>query len=541
MRLKRKKPKPGLQRVHKIALALAIVDESPDPEELQANQSEVNQCRDSCDYFIDNYCLIDDAQGHGDGSGVMPFKLWDAQRDVVGTLTTERKVIILKARQLGISWLVCAYVLWAALFKSGQMILLFSQGEDEAMELLRRVAVLYERLPDWLKASLPAPLKGNTSILRWENGSRIKSMPATQKAGRSFTASILVMDEAAWMMWGSALYTAAKPTMDGGGQLIMLSTANGVGGLFHSIWTKAVAKLNEFATVFLPWWSRPGRDQAWYDKVVAEETDPAKVFQEYPASATQAFLSSGRVRFPGEWIEQQTGNIRAPMPPSEWPQALKDTGLDHRNLAVYALPEPGREYVIAADVAEGLEHGDYSTAPVIDRATGEEVATIHGHWEPDTFASHLASLGRLYNLALLAVERNNHGHAVLATLRSNDVNYARVAYGLDERPGWLSNVKTKPHTVDLLGAALRDGTITIHSQATLDEMQVYRVLKAGKTGAPEGLHDDRVMSWAIALGVIEMVPLAQEGAVGGPLPEYQSAPTMAPIVPPTYTVPGPFF
>lgn len=533
----RRPPKTGLTRKSKLAAALLLVGSQPDPAEAAHQAAEVARVRESCDYFIDTYCVIDDTQGHGDGSGTMPFRLWDAQREVVKTLVAEDKVIILKARQLGISWLCCAYVLWRCLVQNGQNVLLFSQGETEAKEMLRRVQVLYERLPEWLQASLPRLGKANASKLEFTNESRIQSMPATPRAGRSLTASVVVMDEAAWMMFGDQLYTAAKPTMDGGGQLVMLSTANGVGGLFHSIWTKAVAKANEFVTVFLPWWARPGRDQAWYEKKVAEETDPTRVKQEYPANATEAFLASGRVRFPGEWIEAQLPNVRAGLPPAGWPDVLKSGRIDHRNLTVYSLPVPGEEYIIAADVAEGLEHGDFSAAPVINRRTGEEVACLHGHWEPDTFAGHLASLGWLYNTALIAVERNNHGHAVLATLRGSDINYPRIAQGLDDRPGWLSNVKTKPESVDILGAALRDQTITIRSQATLDEMQIYKVLADGKTGAPEGYHDDLVMAWAIGLAVIRMIPVAQPGCVGGPLPQYAKQPSMDLIVPPMQ-IPG---
>lgn len=529
------KGKNALSPTAKLALCRVKAAQAPDPAEVQRKHDEIERCRADCAYFIDTYCVIDDTQGHGDGSGVMPFNLWDAQRDVIKTLETEDLVVILKARQLGISWLCCAYVLWVAVFKPGQAILLFSQGETEANELLRRVLVLFERLPDWFKSSegIPSLVSDNTSKLEWSNESRIRSMPATPRAGRSLTASVVVMDEAAHMMWGDKLYTAAKPTMDGGGQMIMLSTANGVGGLFHSIYTKAAALLNDFKTVFLPWWARPGRDQAWYDKKISEETDPARIKQEYPANATEAFLASGRVRFPGEWIDQQTPNIRKPITPCP----IKVADLDHRSLSVYVLPVKGRQYVLAADVAEGLEHGDYSTAPVIDRLTGEEVATLHGHWEADTFAHHLAALGRHYNSCPIIVERNNHGHAVLATLRSNEVNYPSIGNGLDERAGWLSNVKTKPHSVDVLATALRDMTIIIHSQATLDEMQIYKVLKDGKTGAPEGYYDDRVMSWAIGLAFINMIPQAQAGAVGGPLPTLQAIPQMR-LPQPMMGIPG---
>lgn len=425
----------------------------------------------------------------------MPFRLWPAQVGLAWTLMSTRLVVILKARQLGISWLCCAYALWHCLFQPGKTALLYSQGQDEANELLRRIKFLYQSVPDWLRPSIPAVTQDNTTLVEWSNGSRIRSLPATQKAGRSHTASLVVMDEAAFLQWGQQLYTALKPTIDGGGQLIVLSTANGVGGLFHTLWTKAVEGLNGFTTVFLPWWSRPGRDRAWYEARVREESDPQRVKQEYPESAGEAFLVSGRPRFHPDWIAAQAEHARDGGLP-EWtlPESLR--GIP--GLTVYELPAPGRKYVIGADVAEGLEHGDASDAAVMDAESWAEVATIHVRQEPDEFARSLAAVSDVYDAAI-APERNNHGHAVIATLKL--IGCHRVADGYDDRPGWLTNVQTKPLIIDLLATALRDGLIKIRTRAALDEMSVYQVEADGRTNAPEGMHDDRVMSRAIALGV----------------------------------------
>lgn len=407
-------------------------------------------------------------------------------------LMTERLVIILKARQLGISWICCWYALWLCLFQPGKVVLLFSKGQEEANELLRRIKALYVRLPDWMRTAGPALLKENTEELVWGNGSTVRSLPASPGAGRSFTASLVILDEAAFLQFAGELYTALKPTIDAGGQLIILSTANGIGNLFHQLWTKAVAGLSTFRTIFLPWWSRPGRDAAWYAAQLAEYTDPQMVKQEYPATATEAFLVSGRVRFATEWTLRQSAHVRPGLAPATLPAALR--GIP--GLTVYALPARGRRVVIGADVAEGLEHGDYSAATAIDADTGEELAHLHGHWEPDEYAVHLDALARAYG-ALLGVERNNHGHAVLATLKG--LHTPRVAAGHDDRPGWLTTAQTKPQSIDALALALRDGLCQVRTQASLDEMQIYRITKNGATSAPEGYHDDRVMSWAIAL------------------------------------------
>lgn len=460
--------------------------------------------------------MIDDAQGYGDGGGTMPFRLWPAQCKLLWTLMGERLVLILKARQLGISWLCCSYALWLCLFHPGKVVLLFSQGEMEAVELLRRIKALYDRLPAWLRAKLPELERDNTTELKWANGSHARSLPASQKAGRSLTASLAILDEAAFLQWGDRLYTAMKPTIDGGGQLVVLSTANGIGNLFHRLWTKAVQGLNSFKTEFLAWWERPGRDSLWYAARVAEATDPNLVKQEYPATATEAFLVSGRTRFASEWIEAQAANVRPGLPRSEWPEALR--WMD--GLTVYVLPT-GRSSVIGADVAEGLEHGDFSDGALLDRDTWEELAVLHGHWEPDEFARRLNALSEVYE-AMIAVERNNHGHAVLSMLRS--LGCPRIGIGHDDRQGWLSNVQTKPQSIDILATALRDELIVIHTEAALDELRIYRVMADGKTGAPEGYHDDRVMSRAIGLAYIQWAAEPEPAQAGGALPILAGAP-----------------
>ena len=219
----------------------------------------------------------------------MRFRLWPAQVALLWTLLTNRLVLILKARQLGISWICCWYALWLCLFHPGKVVLLFSRGQDEANEMLRRVRVLYERLPDWMRQAAPALLKQNTEEMAWANESRIQSLPASPGSGRSFTASLAIMDEAAFMQWASELYTAMKPTIDGGGQLIVLSTANGRANLFFNLCDRARRGVSGFAFRFLPWHARPGRDAAWYALTEAEAVDSALMRQEYPATPDEAF------------------------------------------------------------------------------------------------------------------------------------------------------------------------------------------------------------------------------------------------------------
>jgi hypothetical protein len=476
------------------------------------------RCAADFPHFTDTYAVIDEVLDDGTPGAMVPFRLWPDQVPVAHALQAERRVIILKARQLGITWLCCAYVLWLCLFHAGRVVLLFSQGEVEAAELLRRVKVLYTRLPERFRALLPAVVRDNVSELGWAHGSRVRSLPATQKAGRSFTASLVVMDEAAHMAWGGLLYTAVKPTIDGGGQLIVLSTANGFDDFFHAIWTRARAGQNSFKALFLPWWSRPGRDQAWYDRVVAESVDPDLVKQEYPSNDVESFRSSGRVRFPADWVSAQAANVAEPWPRHLWSPALRnrpgwrgmrsedapmDLGLVP-GMRIYKEPQQYRRYILAADVAEGKEpksgrDPDWDAAVLLDDESWEEMASLHGRWEPDEYSRYLMALAEPYQ-ATIVVERNNHGHSVLSNFRLR--HFPRIGLGADGYEGWLTDVRSKPQGDDFLAECLRDGRIAVRTAAALGEFQVYSVLKNGKVGAAPGHHDDWVSAWRVALSYL---------------------------------------
>jgi hypothetical protein len=240
--------------------------------------------------FIHNCVLIDNAQP-GDDSAIaaIPFHLWDAQRDLLSVILSQSLLLILKARQLGISWLVCAYAVWLCLYRPSRLVLFFSIGQGEANEMMRRATAIYWRLSPELRASLPKPIKDNTEELRFDNGSAIQSLPSRKSAGSSYTASLIVLDEFAKNENAEALYTAVKPTIDGGGRMIVLSTAHGAGNLFYRLVTKARQGLGAFVFHFLPWHVRPGRDAAWYARVAADAIDDAHMKQEYPASPEEAF------------------------------------------------------------------------------------------------------------------------------------------------------------------------------------------------------------------------------------------------------------
>lgn len=243
----------------------------------------------------------------GGGISDVPFQLWPAQQDVLSSMRFERLLVILKARQLGMTWLACGFALWLCTQFPGQQVLVFSQGQLEANGIVDRVRYMYQQHLD--RDTLPEITADNTQRIQWSNGSKIQSLPATRKAGRSFSASLVIFDEFAFMLFGSDLFGAAKPTIDDGGMMWLISSADGQGTPYHQFWQRAEANLNGFKPIFLDWKARPSRGPDWRDRRITESFgDVVKVLREYPESPQEAFSAAAGQIYQGVWSDAPDGS-----------------------------------------------------------------------------------------------------------------------------------------------------------------------------------------------------------------------------------------
>lgn len=439
--------------------------------------------------------------------GRIPFILRDAQRETVECWLEERYSIVLKARQIGFSTLVSIFSFWLTFFYSDRHVIMLSRTEREASKLLSHSKYLYNNMPDWLRHLGPV-LSFTQTKCEMSNASALESMPSANDPARGSTAFLIVVDEIAFLQNSDEAWASIEPVVDVGGSCIMLSTANGEGNLFHKLWSGARARTNQFKGIFFPWHASD-RDQAWFDQKCAELPEWQRA-QEYPQDEDEAFLKSGRPVFDLQALRDM--NTTEP----ERGRLLKDFEgeieweADGGNLAIWAHPKPENVYVVGADVAMGLEHGDYSCAQVIDVKGGVVVAEWWGKGDPDLFGSHVLNLlGRYYNTALLGVENNNHGLTTVTALqRVKYPNLYRARGKLNVRKvqktdvfGFNTNRSTKPLMIDELNQAIRENDIVLSSEATIAEMRTYVRDGDGKThGSP---HDDRVMSLAIAVQMVK--------------------------------------
>lgn len=453
--------------------------------ELSEAQARVEwlKCSRSPTYFIHQYCYIYNATERE----WIPFHLWPAQVSTLRTILDSRLLLVLKARQLGLSWLVLCFALWEMLFRPAAAVLLFSKRDEEAIDLLDRLKGIYQRLPTWLQAR--SVVEDNSHEWQLSTGSSAKAFPTT--GGRSYTGSLVIVDEADFVPDLDGLLEAVKPTVDAGGQMIMVTTVDKdqPGSAFKGMYRGAKKGLTEWMPVFLPWHARPGRDATWYERqkadVLARSGALDSLYQEYPATDTEALQPrSLDKRILSEWIERcyveadPIQDLRAPAIP---------------NLMLYQRRTPGRAYVIGLDPAEGNPTSDDSALTVLDVLTGEEVAVLSGKFQPSVFAAYADAVGCYYNDAALMVERNNHGHAVLLWLEEHSA--LRRLKGSDEKPGWLSNALGKTLLYNEMADCFRDKDTTLHSFSTYTQLAS---IEGSTLRAPEGFHDDLADSYALA-------------------------------------------
>ncbi len=336
------------------------------------------------------------------------------------------------------------------------------------------------------------------------NGSAALAFPTT--GGRSYTASLAIVDEADFAPNLDALLSAVKPTIDAGGRLVLLSTADKSApeSAFKRVYKGAVAGESGWAPVFLPWSARPGRSAGWYEEqkrdVMARTGSTDDLWQEYPATDFEALAGrSLDKRFAPEWVRACDGVC----------DPIAGVGPALPGLSVFVGPVPGGCYVIGADPAEGNPQSDESAASVVDVLTGEQVAVLAGRFDPSVFAGHLAQLSEYFNGAEVMVERNNHGHAVLLWL--GEFSQVAALAGLDGKVGWLQTGKGKPMCFDAAADCFRDGATLVRDLATRDQV-------AGVMGstlkAPDGQHDDRAVAHVLALAALRWG--AGSAPAGGP-------------------------
>lgn len=484
----------------------AALNSKQENSQIEEN-SEWQRCARDRAYFIRTYCKIYDS----DARAWIVFDLWAAQEEVLEMLKVEPKLAILKARQLGFTWLVLAWFLSEMLFSPIANVLLFSKREAEAKHLLERLTGMYAHLDQELRVRYPVGVRASTLTWSLSNGSVARAFPTN--AGDSYTGTHALADEFDLVDDQGDLINAIEPTIDAGGQLILLSRVDKSRPQteFKKIFQAARLGQNSWRGVFVPWNARPDRDVAWYEshkRDIQSRTGALDdLHEQYPASVEEAIAPNSQdKRIPGEWLLAcyaecsvlPTVALAGGAPDIPGLRVYRGPTKEARDAQGQVVQEAGH-YVMGADPSEGLTGSDFSPVTVVDRETGEECALLDGRFPPDVLAAHTLELSRWYNNAPVLPERNNHGHAYILALRGDnseeDKPGVRVLRGPDHKRGWLTTAKSKADMYVTATAYLREGDCKIHSLDTFNELGS---ISRETLNAPDKQHDDKAVSWVLA-------------------------------------------
>lgn len=443
------------------------------------------------------------------------------------------RYLILKARQLGITWLAMAQCIWYLLYRPGSRCVCYSYTEDEAKKLVIRAWLMFNSLPaylrngvqviapqraeepsEWIKVKHTLP-DGSTLI------SSIQALPATKKAGHGETVTFAVMDEVARQDYAKQIYTAINPAVSRGqAKLAMISTANGIGNpdtgegnYFHILY--ATQKWRGIEFKFLPWNLEPTRDEKWYG-AEAMALDEVERNQQYPLNENDAFMLSGALYFDSRALQFYREHSIHPIYCGQFtkvnPRKANFVQMRDGIIEVWEEPRPNAKYAISCDVATGRST-DFTSADVIDLETGAIVASLHARVEAPMASIQLHFLGKWYHTAKIAVEsQGGYGEALITLLRdgssglppySNLYRHTTVVSAnrpISEIYGMPMGVKNRPLIVSGLKDWIGKHQFPWLGKSHVDELGTFVYKTTGTSpAAADGCNDDRVLSLGIAV------------------------------------------
>jgi len=462
-------------------------------------KEEYSKCVKDPIYFIKRYCIIQHPI-----RGKIPFILYAFQENILGAFLKFGRNIILKNRQMGLSTLASAYALWLMTFFDDKNILVIATKQDVAKNIISKVRIMHNLLPSWMKRKCT---EDNKLGLQYNNGSKIYASTSAGDSGRSEAVSLLILDEAAFIPGMEELWGALQPTLSTGGDIIVLSTPNGVGNWYHETFVKAEEGKNNFYPITLHWTLHPEKDQAWRD-LQDVELGPRLAKQECDGS----FLASGDTVIAGELLEwyKQT-HVMEP---------IEKTGFD-RNVWIWEYPDYTKSYMLVSDVARG-DGKDYSTFHILELETLNQVAEYQGKPGTQQFGDLCVEYGTKYNDALIVMENATVGWAALQ--RIIDRSYKNIFYNenksdvIDDKvmtkyvgnmikmekksvPGFTTSIKSRPLIISKMEQYFNERSVIVRSTRLINELFTF-IWNAGKAeAATSNYNDDLVMAYAIGLWV----------------------------------------
>ena len=494
----------------------------------------------SFEYFVQEWCWI---EGKEEGVAI-PFKLWPAQKRILPTFLSALLLIILKARQLGLTWLTAAYCLWFALFHPGKLIIVISAKEEWAVEFLDRCKFILNRLPLWM---IPEVEKESGQQLRFVfkrtkhgkvlESSDIKSLATTVEGAQSKTPDVLVMDETARNRYAKQIFASSKPGIDkAGGRIIVISNSHkdGVGwGWTRGIYVGAMKGLNKFARVFMPWWDCPQRPRNFKALQLESGIDEDDFSQNYPETEEEAisamagsYFGKTLARHESECLPGVRGWLKRVKSASGHAAGVEFEEDKKGIVEIWRYPYHLVEgwdgvywtdrYAAGSDVSEGLGQSN-SVAYVIDRSLDELVCKVcSNRLDAVEWAEQCKLLTEYYcsatdesgtpKDALICVERTGAGQTTVKELSKVNANqYVRevtgkIGSGMTKEFGWHESEQSKHLLCGDLKAWFRNTTGGFYDGQLIDEASTtIKYEGSNRIGPEDGKMWDTVVSAGCAI------------------------------------------
>ena len=346
--------------------------------------------------------------------GIVPFNMYDFQKDMIKVFNENRFVIVKCPRQVGKTTTAVAYLLWVILFQDAQNIAILANKGKTSRDILAKLQLAYENLPIWLQQGVVEWNKGKIEL---ENDSKITADSTSSSAARSGSYNIVFLDEFAFVPSNIAYEFMASvyPVITSGTRtkILMVSTPNGM-NLYYKMWMDAVEKKSNYIPFEIHWSQVPGRDQAWREETI-KNTSERQFAQEFETE----FLGSSNTLISGGKLQQM--RYQTPI-------------MEYELLKVYEEPikEDGEKnvkdhlYCIVVDPSEG-KGLDSSAFSVIDisQTPYKQVATYKSSSiSPILFPTVIYNTAKQYNDAYVLCEINNTQQ--IADILHQDLEYENL-------------------------------------------------------------------------------------------------------------------
>ena len=432
---------------------------------------EYKKCMQDPAYFARTYVKIISLD-----KGLVPFDLYEYQEKMFNHFNSNRFSIVLACRQSGKSISSVAYLLWFTIFNPEKTIAILANKGATAREMLARVTLMLENLPFFLQPGCKALNKGS---IEFSNNSKIVAAATSGSSIRGLSINLLFLDEFAFIDNDATFYTSTYPVVSSGKdtKIIITSTANGIGNVYHKLWEGAVTGTNEFKPFRVDWWDVPGRDEEWKEQTIAN-TSQIQFDQEFG----NTFQGRGNSLISAECLLAQK---------AQEPIYVQE------NVYVYERPIEGHNYIMCVDVAKGRGQ-DYSTFNIIDTSTNpfKQVAVFRdNNLSALLFPDIIYKYAMTYNEAYVIVESNDQGSVVCNGLYY-DLEYENLFVESTVKAGAIGATMTK--RVKRIGCStfkdfVEQKKLSIVDANTIMEMSTFEA-RGNSFQASGSNHDDLVMN-----------------------------------------------